>query len=43
MLGVAQTVGSEIDPAYGVLSGHLVFLLILILKPSGLFPRATLA
>lgn len=43
VLGVAQTVGSEIDPAYGVLSGHLVFLVILILKPSGLFPRPTLA
>ena len=43
VLGVAQTVGSEIDPAYGVLSGHLVFLVILIFRPSGLFPRPTLA
>jgi branched-chain amino acid transport system permease protein len=43
VLGVAQTVGSEIDPAYGTLSGHLVFLAILILKPTGLFPRPTLA
>jgi branched-chain amino acid transport system permease protein len=43
VLGVAQTVGSEIDPAYGVLSGHLVFLVILILRPTGLFPRPTLA
>jgi len=43
VLGVAQTVGAEIDPAYGVLAGHLVFLAILILRPTGLFPRPTLA
>jgi branched-chain amino acid transport system permease protein len=39
VLGVAQTVGAQIDPAYGVLSGHLVFLAILVLRPRGLFPR----
>jgi branched-chain amino acid transport system permease protein len=43
VLGVAQTVGGEIDPSYGVLAGHLVFLAVLVLRPSGLFPRATLA
>ena len=43
VLGVAQTVGAQIDPAYGVLAGHLVFLAVLVLRPSGLFPRATLA
>lgn len=40
VLGVAQTVGSQIDPAFGVLAGHLVFLLVLAFKPSGLFPKA---
>jgi branched-chain amino acid transport system permease protein len=43
VLGVAQTVGAEIDPSYGVLAGHLVFLAVLVLRPSGLFPRAALA
>jgi branched-chain amino acid transport system permease protein len=43
VLGVAQAVGGEIDPAYGVLAGHIVFLVILVLRPTGLFPRATLA
>jgi branched-chain amino acid transport system permease protein len=43
VLGVAQAVGGEIDPAYGVLAGHIVFLVILVLRPSGLFPRPTLA
>jgi branched-chain amino acid transport system permease protein len=43
VLGVAQAVGGEIDPAYGVLAGHIVFLVVLVLRPTGLFPRATLA
>lgn len=43
VLGVAQTVGAQIDPAYGVLSGHLVFLAVLVARPTGLFPRAALA
>lgn len=43
VLGVAQTVGAQIDPAYGVLSGHLVFLAVLLVRPTGLFPRAALA
>lgn len=29
VLGVAQAVGSQIDPQYSVLAGHLVFLLVL--------------
>jgi branched-chain amino acid transport system permease protein len=39
VLGVAQTLGALIDPGYQVLAGHLVFFLILILRPRGLFPR----
>ncbi|HEX5013218.1 MAG TPA: branched-chain amino acid ABC transporter permease [Candidatus Limnocylindrales bacterium] len=40
VLGVAQTVGNQIDPAYQILAGHLVFLAILVIRPTGLFPRA---
>lgn len=36
VLGVAQTVGAQIDPAYGILAGHLVFLAVLALRPQGL-------
>jgi len=39
ILGVAQALGSKFDSGYGILAGHLVFLLILIFKPDGLFPR----
>ena len=40
VLGVAQAVGSQINPAYGVLIGHLVFLAILAFRPMGLLPKA---
>jgi branched-chain amino acid transport system permease protein len=43
VLGVAQTVGAHIDPRYGVLAGHLVFLAVLLVRPSGLLPRTALA
>lgn len=39
ILGVAQTVGAKIDPGWQILSGHLAFLLILAIRPNGLFPR----
>ncbi|KEJ88925.1 branched-chain amino acid ABC transporter permease [Sulfitobacter donghicola] len=39
ILGVAQTIGAKIDPGMQVLSGHIVFLLILAVRPNGLFPR----
>jgi branched-chain amino acid transport system permease protein len=39
ILGVAQTVGGYIDPGLQVLAGHLVFLLILVLRPQGLMPK----
>jgi len=39
VLGVAQATGFRIDPGWGVLTGHLAFLAVLLLKPSGLFPR----
>ncbi len=39
ILGVAQTVGAKIDPGWQILSGHLAFLIILAIRPNGLFPR----
>jgi branched-chain amino acid transport system permease protein len=40
ILGVAQTVGSQINPADGILAGHLVFLAILAYRPQGILaPR----
>jgi branched-chain amino acid transport system permease protein len=39
ILGVAQTIGAKIDPGWQLLSGHIAFLLILAVKPNGLFPR----
>lgn len=40
ILGVAQTLGAQlIAPAWFQLTGHLVFLAILVLRPSGLFPK----
>jgi branched-chain amino acid transport system permease protein len=40
VLGVAQTMGAWIDPEWQILSGHLAFLAVLIVRPRGLFPRA---
>jgi branched-chain amino acid transport system permease protein len=42
ILGMAQTIGAQIDPSSGVLAGHLVFLAVLALRPQGLI-RARLA
>lgn len=40
IIGVAQTLGAAINPEWQILSGHLAFLLVLLLRPRGLFPRA---
>ena len=39
ILGVAQGIGAKIDPGWQLLAGHLAFLLILAIRPRGLFPR----
>jgi branched-chain amino acid transport system permease protein len=39
VLGVAQAIGAKLDPGWQLLAGHLAFLLVLALKPEGLFPR----
>ncbi len=38
ILGVAQVLGAQVDASFGVLAGHLVFLAVLALRPSGLIP-----
>lgn len=43
VLGVAQQVGAQINPAYQVLAGNLVFLAVLALRPKGLFGARTFA
>jgi branched-chain amino acid transport system permease protein len=37
ILGVSQTIGAQINPAYFQLSGHLITLLVLVIRPTGLF------
>lgn len=39
ILGVAQAIGAAIDPSWDTLAGHLVFLTVLLVRPSGLFPK----
>lgn len=41
IVGVAQTIGARIDPEWQILAGHIAFLVVLVLRPRGLFPRAT--
>ena len=41
ILGVAQTIGAQINPGWQLLAGHLTFLVILTIRPRGLFPRMT--
>ncbi len=40
IMGVAQTVGARINPEWQILAGHIAFLLVLVVRPRGLFPRA---
>jgi len=39
ILGVSQAIGAQIDPGWQVLAGHLAFLVILAIRPEGLFPK----
>ncbi|HTV90548.1 MAG TPA: branched-chain amino acid ABC transporter permease [Stellaceae bacterium] len=39
VLGVAQAVGAQFDIAWQMLAGHLVFLVVLVVRPQGLFPK----
>jgi branched-chain amino acid transport system permease protein len=39
ILGIAQSVGAAIKPDFQILAGHIAFLLVLAVRPNGLFPR----
>ena len=39
MLGVAQAIGAQIDPGWQLLAGHIAFLIVLAIRPEGLFPK----
>jgi branched-chain amino acid transport system permease protein len=39
VLGVAQAIGGKLDPGWQLLAGHLAFLVVLAVRPEGLFPR----
>ncbi len=39
ILGVAQALGAMIDPGWQLLAGHIVFLIVLAIRPQGLFPK----
>ena len=39
MIGVAQAIGAQVDLAWEVLAGHLLFLLVLVIRPQGLLPK----
>jgi len=39
VLGIAQSVGAQFDIAWQMLAGHIVFLIVLAIRPQGLFPR----
>jgi branched-chain amino acid transport system permease protein len=36
VLGISQTIGAQIDAGLGILTGHLVFLAVLAIRPEGL-------
>jgi branched-chain amino acid transport system permease protein len=40
IIGVAQTVGAAVNPEWQILAGHVAFLIVLLVRPRGLFPRA---
>jgi branched-chain amino acid transport system permease protein len=39
VLGIAQAIGAALSPTWQILAGHIAFLIILIIRPSGFFPR----
>jgi branched-chain amino acid transport system permease protein len=39
ILGVTQGIGFRFDVGWGIWLGHIVFLLMLLFRPSGLFPK----
>lgn len=39
ILGITQQIGFRLDPGWGIWAGHIVFLIVLVLRPQGLFPK----
>jgi branched-chain amino acid transport system permease protein len=39
VLGIAQAIGAALSPTWQILAGHVAFLVILLVRPSGFFPR----
>lgn len=39
ILGISQAIGAQIHPGFQLLAGHIAFLLVLAIRPRGLFPR----
>ncbi|MDA7598640.1 branched-chain amino acid ABC transporter permease [Alphaproteobacteria bacterium] len=39
ILGVSQSLGAKINPGWQLLAGHIAFLIVLAVRPRGLFPR----
>lgn len=39
ILGIAQALGGQVHPGLQLLAGHIVFLIILAVRPRGLFPK----
>jgi len=39
ILGVTQAIGFRFDPGWGIWFGHFVFLVVLLFRPTGLFPK----
>ena len=39
IIGVAQTLGAAVNPEWQILAGHVAFLIVLLVRPRGLFPR----
>jgi branched-chain amino acid transport system permease protein len=43
VLGLAQSLGAQYDPALTLLAGHVIFLAVLAFRPQGLIPKRRLA
>jgi len=39
VLGLAQAIGAALEPTWQILAGHLAFIALLVIRPSGFFPR----
>lgn len=40
VIGISQAFGAALNPEWQILSGHIAFVVILLIRPRGLFPRA---